>query len=277
MEETRCRLCLERKPLQKSHLLPKALFRLLRTQSTKNADPVWFSRKAAWTSSTQLADELLCSDCEQLFHKNGEDWVLRQCYRGKGRFHLRQMIAGIRPVVFPISQAKLIPTRLVPGMEIEKLAYFASSVIWRAGVHKWVIDRHELKPIDIRDDQLEELRQFLLQKRAFPADTYLWISVSEPADSPLALTVFPPYGGFHDGHYSFRFLIPGIMFALFMGCFVPPIVPLLCSVRTNDRLVHLTANIENMAFQYAMEFMKTTRPLESVRSIDRGNVRLESK
>jgi hypothetical protein len=261
MEESRCRLCLEVKPLQKSHLLPKALYRLLRTQSIKNPDPVWFTRKAAWTSSKQLADELLCSDCEQLFNKNGEDWVLRHCYRGKHRFRLRQMIAGIRPVAFPISQAKLIPTLLIPGMEIEKLAYFAVSVIWRAGVHRWVIDGHELKSINIRDDQLEQLRRFLLGETRLPSETYLWVSISDSSDSPLTLTLFPPYGGFHGDHhyphYSFRFMIPGIMFALFMGHFVLPIVPPLCLLRSPDRLLHLTRDNEQMAFQYAIEFKAT--------------------
>jgi len=85
MTEGRCRLCLAVKPLQRSHLLPKALYRLLQRQTAKNRNPVWFSRKSAWTSSTQFADELLCYDCEQRFHENGEDWVLRRCYRGKGR------------------------------------------------------------------------------------------------------------------------------------------------------------------------------------------------
>ncbi|MBI5086455.1 MAG: hypothetical protein HZB13_17905, partial [Acidobacteria bacterium] len=183
--------------------------------------------------------------------------MLRHCKRGKARFRLREMIAGIQPVTLtvdgtplPLPQARFIPTRLVPRIQMEKLAYFAASVIWRAGVHKWVIDEHELKPIDIRQDQLEQLRRFLLGETGFPEDTYLWISVSAVIDSPVTV-VFPPYGGFHDSHYSFRFLIPGIMFALFMGCFVPPIVPPLCSVKTNDRLLHLTANIENIAFQYA--------------------------
>jgi hypothetical protein len=41
---------------------------------------------------------------------------------------------------------------------------------------------------------------------------------------------------------------------------VPPIVPPLCSVRSPDRILHLTRNIERMAFEYGMEFMKTSRP-----------------
>lgn len=274
MEEARCRLCLEAKPLQKSHLLPKALFRLLRVQSAKNPDPVMFTRKAAWTTSKQFANKLLCFDCEQRFHGNGEDWVLRHCYRGKGRFRLREMVAGIQPVALPIWQAKLIPTRMIPGMEIEKLAYFAASVIWRAGMHKWVIDEHELKPIDIRDDQREQLRRYLLGETEFPTDTYLWISISDN-ESPLTGMVFAPYGGFENvptPHYSFRFLIPGIMFALFMGSFVPSIVPPLCAVRSPDRFLHLSRNIENVGFQYGMEFMKTSRPSESVRAVDGGRL-----
>lgn len=83
--------------------------------------------------------------------------------------------------------------------------------------------------------------------------------------------MFPPYGGYQDAHYSFRFVIPGIMFALFMGRFVPPIVPPLCSVRSNERLLHLTDNIENTAFDYAMEFMNTSQPSPSVRAIDQGD------
>lgn len=139
-------------------------------------------------------------------------------------------------------------------------------MIWRAGVHKWVIYGNELKPIDIREDQLEQLRRFLLGETGFPADTYLWVSVSAVVDSPISVA-FLPYGGFHDGHYSFRFVIPGIMFALFMGRFVPPIVPPLCSVGSNERLLHLTTNLENAAMQYAMEFMKTTNPSQSLRLI----------
>src|ERR1035441_2420778 len=194
MDEPRCRLCLKSKPLQQSHLLAKALYRLLRTQSAKNPDPVWLTGKAAWSSSSQLSDKLLCFDCEQLFSKNGEDWVLRHCFRGKGRFRLREMIRGVQPVGIPIPQAKFIPTLLIPGMEMDKLAYFAASVIWRAGVHRWVVDGLELKPIDIRKDQLEQLRRFLVGETVFPSDTYLWVSISNSTESPLTLTAFPQIG-----------------------------------------------------------------------------------
>jgi len=62
-----------------------------------------------------------------------------------------------------------------------------------------------------------------------------------------------------------------------MGCFVPPIVPPLCAVRSPARVVHLTKNIERTAFEYAMDFMKTSHPSASVREIDRGNVPGETR
>jgi hypothetical protein len=38
------------------------------------------------------------------------------------------MIEGVPPVHFPVLRTKLIPTRLISGVEIEKLAHFAASV-----------------------------------------------------------------------------------------------------------------------------------------------------
>lgn len=208
-----------------------------------------FTRKSAWTSSKEFADKLLCMECEQRFHR-----VLRHCYRGRNRFRLRLLLSDVSPVASPISAATFIPTRLISGVDIEKLAYFTASVVWRAGVHRWVIDEHELKAIDIRVDHLERLRLFLMGETGFPSDTCLWVSIADSEDSPLSMVVCPPYGGYHDGHYSFRFLIPGIMFALFIGPFMPEIVHQLCSVRSSDRFIHLTKNIETMTFQYAVEF-----------------------
>jgi len=50
------------------------------------------------------------------------------------------MITRIRPVDLtargvpvPMRQVQFIPTRLVPGIEMEELAYFAASVIWERG------------------------------------------------------------------------------------------------------------------------------------------------
>ena len=141
--------------------MPKALYRRLRMPRGDNPDPVMITRRKAWTTSKQIKGYLLCRDCEQRFHGLGENWVLRNYDRGKGNFPLRKLLNGIRPI-FQIPSVKLIPSTFISEVEMDKLAYFAVSVVWKAGVHRWRLDQHEVKPIDIRPDHLEQMRKFLV-------------------------------------------------------------------------------------------------------------------
>jgi len=243
--------------------VPKALYRRLRMKSGDNPDPVIFTRKTAYTTSKQIKDCLLCYDCEQRFTRFGEDWVLRHYDRGQGKFRLRKLIEGTKPI-FQLPTVKLIPSAFISAVDMEKLAYFAVSVVWRAGVHRWRLDSHEVKPIEIRPEQLEQLRLFLLGKTTFPSDTFLWVSVADASDSEVSFFT-PPYGGFDKDHYSFRFLIPGMQFALFLGPFVQPMIHRFCSVRSVDRVIHLTPNVNEAIWRTAAEFYKTCEPSRSLR------------
>jgi hypothetical protein len=256
----RCRLCLREKQLQDSHLVPKAVYRRLRIPSGDNPNPVIMTRKRAYATSKQIRDYLLCSECEQRFHANGEDWVLRHYDRGNSVFRLQKMIADVKPVL-TIKSVRLIPTTLISGVDIKRLQYLATSVIWRAGVHKWRLDDHEVKPIDIRPDHLEDLRLFLIGETDRLAESYLWVSVAAPGGLPEATFFTPPYGGFDKDHYSFRFIIPGMMFALFMGPLVQPMVREFCSVRSADRVLHLTSNIEQAFLGMGMSFYETSQEI----------------
>ena len=81
-----CALCYQRRVLHKSHFLPKAIYRLVRGEKGPDLNPTLISGDSVWQSSSQATSSLLCSDCEQRFHANGEDWMLRHCYRGDQEF-----------------------------------------------------------------------------------------------------------------------------------------------------------------------------------------------
>lgn len=85
-----CGLCREVRPLCRSHLLPRAFYRLLRGNGAENPNPNphFLTREFDQQIPSQAADYLLCDVCEQMFRRNGEDWVLRHCYRGHGIFRL---------------------------------------------------------------------------------------------------------------------------------------------------------------------------------------------
>ena len=71
-----CRLCRRHGHLQKSHLLPRALYEMVRNPKSSNPNPVLVTKDVAVQTSKQLADYLLCSGYESRFNRMGEAWVL---------------------------------------------------------------------------------------------------------------------------------------------------------------------------------------------------------
>src|SRR5207253_5583838 len=78
----KCALCQKTKSLRKSHLLPASLYRKTRSPNQPNPNPMVITDKASIQTSMQIADYLLCADCEQLFSKNGENYVMTQVFDG---------------------------------------------------------------------------------------------------------------------------------------------------------------------------------------------------
>ena len=84
-----CKLCLATKDLQNSHFIPAAMYKYVRDPdpTKKNRNPVLVTAKATTTTSKQVSDYVLCAGYEDLFNKNGENWMLKQVWNGK-RFPL---------------------------------------------------------------------------------------------------------------------------------------------------------------------------------------------
>jgi hypothetical protein len=79
-----CKLCLKERHLQKSHLVPRAYYKLLRPPGADDPNPITADAETTRTSQEQLAKHLLCASCEDLLNKNGERWVLLNNYRLDG-------------------------------------------------------------------------------------------------------------------------------------------------------------------------------------------------
>jgi hypothetical protein len=126
-----CKLCLEQGDLHESHYLPKALYGLLRHDGEL---PIIASPNLIRRDQKQIKDFVLCGKCEQRFNSMGEDYTMRVVNRESG-FKLLDLIRAcpIRHVQGEYSVYSA--SRL--GVEIDKLVYFALSVIWRGGAHIW--------------------------------------------------------------------------------------------------------------------------------------------
>ena len=165
-----------------------------------------------------MSARLLCAQCEQVLNQRGEDWVLRNCYRGNGVFSLARVLAEERslgepipPTVYRLNQATAI--------DVERLVYFGASVFWRAAARSWAFLRGD--PVRLSLGPYEEsLRRFLLGKQDFPAGVCLVVILI--TDTTCDYALYPPQELERgDTYRCYQFKIPGLFFQAIVGARVP--------------------------------------------------------
>jgi hypothetical protein len=193
-------------------------------------------------TSRQMQDYLLCEECEIRFREHGEDWTLAN-YFHKGRFPLRERLDSVEPVI-KSNTIRVFATRDVPGVEMDKLCYFAASIFWRAAAHEWTTVNGKTH-IDLGPYE-EPLRRFLMHEAPFPEQMTLTVRISalpsmlERACAPEA----EPSDGFH--YYGFQ--IPGLEFRLAVGGRIPAEYHQYCAIRSSGRYLFVVnqADIDSL-------------------------------
>jgi hypothetical protein len=229
-----CILCLKTKPLSRSHLIPAAMYKYILDPSKKNDGPVAIERKITASTSRQVRDYLLCAECEDLFNKKGEHWVLGQVWNGK-TFPLRDRLKLALhmyeiPIVTVFSGSSL-------GIDTDRLAYFALSVIWRAGAHTWSLAfGGRTRRLNLGGSE-DSIRKYLLGETDFPNDVAVIVHVC---------TDYPSTGSFYTPSESraetnpalkrFGFQALGLNFMVFVGT-IPPTVRQFCCVRSSPKVI----------------------------------------
>jgi hypothetical protein len=217
-----CALCRQTKDLQDSHFLPKAFYKLLlglgKAAGQKNANPVALNEDIAFRTSAQVTDYLLCRDCEDLFSKHGEKWMVEHCWRSASDFPLRTTLKKAAPVLTVGGDDVFDGAAALGTSDISQLVYFAASVFWRGAVHQWGAVGGK-KPVKLNLGTHEEaLRLFLLAQGKFPSDAALLVNVSSSTDDGAnELVLFPWKSNNGPPFDQYRLLIPGVAFRLFLG------------------------------------------------------------
>jgi hypothetical protein len=207
-----CGLCLEVRELQDSHLVPKAVYRLCRTEGASNPNPVVTTPEGVALSSDQVSAPLLCADCEDRLSKNGEQYVLSQCARRNGKFKARDLLRQATPVRTHPAFAIYAPSD-VPQIRVDRFLYFGASVFWRAGARRW---RTSTRDVGIDLGRYGEgFRTYLMGEAPFPAAARLFVHVWREEEIKF-MTVFPCSERI-EGVWRHKFAIPGFLFILFVG------------------------------------------------------------
>jgi hypothetical protein len=219
------------KDLRASHFMPAAIFAQLRTPAAKNPHPVLMTSDVSLISARQIKDYVLCGDCEQLFSRKGESWVLANMYRPTG-FKLQDSLIGAWPVHAEPNIA-VYAGNSIPGIDMDALVYFAMSIFWRAAVHQWRIGSGNSEPLKLGSAQ-EGIRKFLLGG-PFPADAVVLVS-AWPTRQVLPAAHTPRQGN-APGFEIYDFLIPGIEFRLMLGAGIPPDLRQVCAQTSGMRCI----------------------------------------
>ena len=209
-----CALCRNVRELCDSHFLPKALYRLIRANGKRNPHPVRVTSHGRRQTALQARAYLLCAECEKRFDQNGESYVMKHCYRGRGVFRLRTAVLKLSPVDSDREFA-VYASSGAPEIDAEKLVYFCTSVFWRASVQDWLVEGERYEAISLGKKYGEEIRQYLLGAGQFPQHATVGILLSKLRFPALAF-FFPDTVRVDEG-WCHRLQIPGITFLLTIG------------------------------------------------------------
>ncbi len=157
--------------------------------------------------------------------------MVANCYQGGASFPLFSILTALEPLrSSPV--VDLYQSRGVDGIDTVKIAYFAASVIWRAGATKW---RNKWSPRLELARYEELLRQYLMGETGFPKDIALRVILPTPKGAKLIAGL--PMADHFDGMRAYTFFIPGVTFTTILGSQLPARLRSVTFVPSNDGVI----------------------------------------
>ena len=248
-----CKLCLKERELQKSHFIPQEIFKRVQGIKGKDRNPVVMTRAISLRTSEQLQDYLLCAECEGRFNRGGEQWMLRMMGSGN-RFPLRDRLVLALPGRQLPDSSKYSGVKL--GIDTQRIAYFALSVVWRAAAHVWRGTLGGGCSRLILGETEEHIRQYLLGERLFPEDVAVTIHVC--TDRVSRGVLLPPADAGSTFGPGIEMTLLGVYFFVFFGNSIETKVREMCCVTGLGRPIYLRSCL-NRVMQHYRDLTKVSR------------------
>lgn len=235
MPTGKCPLCLNHSELEKSHLLPAAVYRACRDDQSRHPDPIFLSADKMKQTSRQVADYMLCGGCEDLLNEMGETWVLSKI-ASESAFPFWDLLMQCEPfgeyegvTAYSVSQ--------ISGLNRDALAHFGIGVFWKSSAHTWPTGSGPLRLTFNKYG--EEMRRYLLGIGPFPTHCALSVSIV-PRESPLIAATLPYEVQSVECH-MYAFCIPGIHFVIHVGKRVAERKRLMCLISSVSRPIFVNS------------------------------------
>jgi hypothetical protein len=147
------------------------------------------------------------------------------------------------------------------GIDTDKLAYFALSMIWRGAVHEWplLLGGKSIK-LDLGGHE-EPIRRYLLGLTPFP-DAAVVVHVCN--DMLSRQLMFEPFRCAENGP-SFEMLTLGVHFVVFLGSTITEQNRNLCCVKSKTKILFVRDCRQRLA-QHFSPILKTSKRSKDIQS-----------
>lgn len=259
-----CKMCLKDKPLIQSHLMPRALYDLCRTE---DSEPVKVTSQVIMQTSRQTKDYLLCAECDNLLSKEGETWLLPKLATYNDGFPLYDILQKVPPDITDDDGSMGYAISRNPEINVNAITHFVMGIFWKASAHSWLKDkkepRIELGPYG------ERVRKFLRGEADFPDNMVLNLGVVPP--SIKFINFLDPYEG-SGSPRNFVFNIPGMQFGLTVGKTIFPDVKQTCFYRNPLHPIVVADFARDMKKIYQAQSKKAHKSRKLIEYLSRGNL-----
>ena len=233
MQDGKCALCQQQAPICDSHLIAAGFIKTFRADDPDDPNPVVVMAGSTGQTSKQVKAHLLCAECEDRFRTRGEEYTISVCCRGLDDFPLSDSLQSVEPLE-DHGRFRRYDGRSIEGVDMPRLIYFASSVFWRASVHRWRIGWMKSVYSDLGGKYQEAFRRFLLDEGAFPENVAIHVVVG--TDRAWRNIAYPRRRRDHR-HHEHAFEVPGMQFYIEVGGIRPQCSSGTCAHKTGAILL----------------------------------------
>lgn len=251
-----CKMCLETKVLESSHLIPSALYDYCWGRGGEH--PIVITSDAVFSSSREIQHYLLCKTCEDILNKGGESWLASKLATHERSYPLYDLVLSGQPL-FDENDCKVYCTIQNPLIDADKIAHFAMGIFWKASVHSWRGSTDE--PMIQLGPYSEKVRLYLKGEAGFPSNMALAAVLSPPDVAYIGFN--NPEKMMRDTYRNFMFVVPGIWFNLSVGKMVSSEAQSLCIASHPLRPIMISASIAAKGQERAYKVFSKARKTES--------------
>jgi len=246
-----CPGCNKTKQLVSSHLVSRAIYDYLRTDQLH---PIVVAGGEVRTTTEQLQAELLCSDCEQILNRGGEQWMVGKLCEYNRQFTLYDIVHRQAPIDTD-ADGEIFAAGTNPDVDFQRISHFALGIFWKASIHPWQFGHISLGPYR------ETIRTWLRGETGFPQNVALNLILSRPAAAQIIMN--PPYETTSTTCHTYLFHVPGILFRLSVGRQIPTEEKILCFYSRPEHFIIVSDTVTKKILRANAQNFKESKKTKS--------------